>query len=298
MGTLYDLLGALPDDDAEGLRIAFRRAAKAAHPDTNPDDPDAALRFRQLVRAHTILSDAEQRETYDQLLAIATRPSEPPRRAVVYEKVHRFATNTIAATIIAGVLIGGYAFFGPTLHTPAAMEVSAQASEGPPPGPATAVRVVHPARDRNEEAGSRSESVAAASEPDATAVVVSPIGAAGPPLPIMPGPAFLPTTVDAKTYRERGMFAYRDGDLTGALADFNRAIEQDPRFAAAYIDRGIVFYRLRNFDRAFADMAQAKRLTKPERKKSVVARVPQPPAPIRMGYVPGPRWRMTAATTP
>src|SRR4029079_15733740 len=107
MGTLYDLLGALPADDAEGLRIAFRRAARATHPDTNPDNPDAALRFRQLVRAHAILSDTEQRATYDQLLSIATRPPEPPRSAIVYEKVHRFATNTIAATVIAGVLIGG-----------------------------------------------------------------------------------------------------------------------------------------------------------------------------------------------
>ena len=33
MGTLYDLLGALPSDDAEGLRTAFRKAAKATHPD-------------------------------------------------------------------------------------------------------------------------------------------------------------------------------------------------------------------------------------------------------------------------
>ena len=46
MGTLYDLLGALPSDDAEGLRTAFRKAAKATHPDINPDNPDAALRFR------------------------------------------------------------------------------------------------------------------------------------------------------------------------------------------------------------------------------------------------------------
>src|SRR4029450_3185459 len=133
MGTLYDLLGALPDDDAEGLRVAFRRAAKATHPDTNPDNPDAALRFRQLVRAHNILSDAEQRATYDQLLEIATRPSEPPRSSAVYEKGHRVATNRIAATFIAAVLIGGYAFFGPSLHAPAVIEVSAQASEAPPP---------------------------------------------------------------------------------------------------------------------------------------------------------------------
>ena len=60
MGTLYELLGALPGDDAESLRAAFRRAAKATHPDINPDNPDAALRFRELVRAYDILIDAEQ----------------------------------------------------------------------------------------------------------------------------------------------------------------------------------------------------------------------------------------------
>ena len=41
MKTLYDLLGALPDDDAEDLRIAFRKAVKANHPDVNPDNPEA-----------------------------------------------------------------------------------------------------------------------------------------------------------------------------------------------------------------------------------------------------------------
>jgi len=65
MGTLYDLLGALPSDDAEGLRTAFRKAAKSTHPDINPDNPDAALRFRELVRAYDILTDTEQRATYD-----------------------------------------------------------------------------------------------------------------------------------------------------------------------------------------------------------------------------------------
>ena len=49
MTTLYELLGALPHDDAEGLRAAFRKAAKAAHPDTNPDDPEASQRFRPEV---------------------------------------------------------------------------------------------------------------------------------------------------------------------------------------------------------------------------------------------------------
>jgi curved DNA-binding protein CbpA len=58
MKTLYDLLGALPNDDAEGLRTAFRQAVKGAHPDIRPGDQDAALKFRQIVRANEILADA------------------------------------------------------------------------------------------------------------------------------------------------------------------------------------------------------------------------------------------------
>ena len=248
--------------------------------------------------ARTIFSATPNSGTYDELLAIATRPPEPPRRAVVYEKMHRFATNTMAATAIAAVLIGGYTFFGPVARTPAASEGVAQAAERAPAELATAVRIVHPVSARGDEAldGRETAAVGEASTTDAVAVTASTPGA---PATITPGPTFLPTTVDARTYRERGMFAYRDGDLPRALADFNRAIEQDPGFAAAYIDRGIVFYRMRKFDRAFADMAQAKRLTKPERsKRSAAAKPPQPPSPIRIGHAPGPRWRMTAAVTP
>ena len=76
MKTLYDLLGALPHDDAEGIRTAFRRAVKGAHPDLRPDDPDAALKFRQIVRANEILGDAEQRAAYDHLLELARLEQE------------------------------------------------------------------------------------------------------------------------------------------------------------------------------------------------------------------------------
>ena len=125
MGTLYDLLGALPSDDAEGLRTAFRKAAKATHPDINPDNPDAALRFRELVRAYDILTDAEQRATYDQLLAIALQPPLPHRQTRTYEVVGKFASNTMAATIISAVLVGGYTLFGLFSKPPGAAEIGA-----------------------------------------------------------------------------------------------------------------------------------------------------------------------------
>jgi hypothetical protein len=75
----------------------------------------------------------------------------------------------------------------------------------------------------------------------------------------------------ARSYRERGIFAYREGDLYRAIADFDLAIQHDPSFADAYIDRGIVFYRMHEFDRAFADIAQAKPLTRPNQDSSAGA---------------------------
>ncbi|MDI1262801.1 MAG: DnaJ domain-containing protein [bacterium] len=122
MGTLYDLLGALPGDDAEGLRKAFRKAAKAAHPDIDRENPEAAARFRELVRAYDILSDAEQRATYDQLLTIALQP-QGARAARTYEGIRKFASSTMAATLISAVLVGGYAVLGLFSNPPVAAEI-------------------------------------------------------------------------------------------------------------------------------------------------------------------------------
>jgi tetratricopeptide (TPR) repeat protein len=81
MNTLYDVLGAGPDDDAESLKNAFRNAVKESHPDLHPGDPDAPLRFRQIVRANAILSDAEQRTAYDRFLAFELWLSDAEQRA-------------------------------------------------------------------------------------------------------------------------------------------------------------------------------------------------------------------------
>ena len=266
MGTLYELLGALPQDDAEDLRTAFRKAAKATHPDTNPDDPDASLRFRQLVRANDILSDAEQRATYDELLALALRQAgSNSRRTTIYQAIHKHASNTLAATIISGILIGGYTLFAHVAKVPIipdkVIEVAAREPVEVVPREPAEVTVTAPA-EQSESTGraeprDKHESIA-------TADAVMPAGAAtpaaSPPAMANVGPVANQATNDAKSYRKRGIFAYREGDLNRALADFDQAIQRDPNFADAYVDRSIVLYRLRAFDRAFADIAQAKRI--------------------------------------
>ena len=111
METLYDLLGALPHDNADDLRTAFRRAVKGAHPDIRPGDPDAALKFREIVRANEILGDAEQRAVYDDLLKHARLEQKSASGHPVAARIHKIASATIALSWASLATLGGYFLF-------------------------------------------------------------------------------------------------------------------------------------------------------------------------------------------
>lgn len=65
MKTLYDLLGVRPDADNTTIRAAFRRAAKAYHPDVNAGDLTAEERFKEITAAHAVLRNPGRRANYD-----------------------------------------------------------------------------------------------------------------------------------------------------------------------------------------------------------------------------------------
>ncbi|QHO78176.1 hypothetical protein ACH79_41945 [Bradyrhizobium sp. CCBAU 051011] len=251
MGTLYDLLGALPSDNAEGLRTAFRKAAKATHPDINPDNPDAALRFRELVRAYDILNDAEQRATYDELLAIALQPSPTTKTTRTYERVHKLASNTMAASVISAVLVGGYVLFGLFSTPPGAAEMLADRTTGR----AQEVLALLPDTPVQDEAH-------------------SPRGGE-----ISTGAVTL--TSAAPAVKEAGAAPVGRFEPVPAFATYNLGVQYYPRFAAAYLDRGFVLYRVDDFDRPSADIAAAKRAADLRRSKTATpAPVPQKPLTI------------------
>ena len=112
MMTLYDLLGALPEDNADDVRAAFRKAVKAVHPDTNPDDANAALRLRMILRANAILGDPEQRAAYDRLLAVTAAQARPrPKRATAARAIRKLASDALAVAAVSTLSIGGYLVF-------------------------------------------------------------------------------------------------------------------------------------------------------------------------------------------
>ncbi len=243
METLYDLLGALPNDDADDLRAAFRRAVKRAHPDVNPEDPDAGLKFRRIVRANEILGDAGQRAAYDHLLEVAQleqargakQPLADTEERAAYDpleqeqvakhalanKVHKLASGVMALAGVSVVAVGGYALF---------VQLSANALT---PGTATTEIVREPAAivaTGPAEEGAASVSAAPQETSGRADIATSAIVPAAETAPGREGPPLGHTPKHA------------------------------PKFASANTDRGIFLYHLRKFTHTFAEFAEAKRL--------------------------------------
>ena len=273
MNTLYDLLGALPHDDAEGLRRAFRNAVKGVHPDLRPDDPDAALKFREIVRANEILGDPEQRMAYDHLLGLAHQEQVSVSKQAVFVRVHRFASGVMAFAGVSIATVGGYLLF---MHMSAASvapldddDIVTYAS----PAIAAISPAVLPDKADDSASSARQESPVIPAEAAAPPAAMPRIRAESLP-PAGPAPDLAAT--EARALRARGMSALHHGDLNGALADLDQSLQLDPQFLPAYIDRGTILYRVRKLGHAFADIAGAKRIEEPGRGKSASASAGKP----------------------
>lgn len=136
MQTLYDQLGVCPKDDKDRIKQAFRDAIKANHPDIVRNDPMAPVRFRQIVRAHSILSDPELRADYDSMLARERRLAEASAKgSVISDALAKIKADAIAIAFLVVVMLSGYGVF---LYVSRTSDAAGSAARAPAPQPATA----------------------------------------------------------------------------------------------------------------------------------------------------------------
>lgn len=81
----YKILGVAKDVSDADLKKAYRKLARQYHPDSNPDNPKAEAKFKEISEANSVLSDPELRREYDQVKAMGSgarfsaggRPGQP-----------------------------------------------------------------------------------------------------------------------------------------------------------------------------------------------------------------------------
>ncbi len=65
MSDPYQTVGVARTASPDEIKKAFRKKAKALHPDSNANDPKAQEKFSALNNAYEILSDPEKRRQFD-----------------------------------------------------------------------------------------------------------------------------------------------------------------------------------------------------------------------------------------
>jgi len=284
METLYDLLGALPRDDAEELRSAFRRAVKGVHPDLNPNDPLAGQKFRELVRANDILSDEDQRAAYDHLLDLAHKEQ---RKQKTVKVVHKAASSVIALVFVSGLGLGSYVAYQLSPDFAAAVRHVAGATLVPPGDFASLPPQAPKAQPALEKAlaafakalPARDTAPPAPADPQALPVTVVKTEPVMPPPKVQTAPVDTnikiasaqpppvaekaPTSTDAATPVAAAATAPaaqpERGNAT-ASAPVGPPLEIAPGDAKVYRERGVSAYRSGDYDRAIAEFDHAIRL--------------------------------------
>jgi molecular chaperone DnaJ len=73
----YHILGVSKTSTPDEIKSAYRKLAKLSHPDRNPGDKDAEVRYHEVTEAYEALSDPVKRSQYDLQGFVGRSPPRP-----------------------------------------------------------------------------------------------------------------------------------------------------------------------------------------------------------------------------
>jgi molecular chaperone DnaJ len=82
----YEILGVKKDTPQEDIKKAYRKLARKWHPDINPGNNDAELKFKDISAAYDCLGNAEKRKLYDEFGADSLNSGFDAEKAREYKK--------------------------------------------------------------------------------------------------------------------------------------------------------------------------------------------------------------------
>jgi molecular chaperone DnaJ len=66
----YKVLGVKKEASADEIKKAYRKLARANHPDSNPGDTAKHEKFKEIAEAYDVIGDAEKRKKYDEMRSL------------------------------------------------------------------------------------------------------------------------------------------------------------------------------------------------------------------------------------
>ena len=109
----YQVLGVAKDADQATIKKAYRKLARANHPDSKPGDKAAEDRFKQVAEAYDVLGDTAKRKEYDDMRAMfagAVRAASLAASPVASQPAARAASTSPTCSATCSTAAGAAGF--------------------------------------------------------------------------------------------------------------------------------------------------------------------------------------------
>lgn len=113
----YQVLGVERGSPFAEMKKAYYAKAKECHPDANPNDYGAEVKFRNLVNAFDVLSDPDKRRQYDTYLSQAAADQSRAEAFTYSPSSNRSIMDTVADDILEELIVSNTIPRGATMQT-------------------------------------------------------------------------------------------------------------------------------------------------------------------------------------